>query len=329
MLVAWYDICMEGAYDVITVGTATLDSFYPLPSDSFVCEAGAKLEVGAPLFASGGGAVNAAATFARQGLSCAALFRVGADRAGADIIADIEKEGIEAWDAEAKDEATGQSVILLSPSGERTILTHRGASESLPVSAVPFGKIKARWLYIAPSHIDPAVIGKIVNHAYAQGIAIALNPSAFYLASRGAHLKPLLSRVKMLMVNREEGAELTGVKREDERGIFRALDDMVDGIAVLTDGPRGSWVSDGTRLYQAGIFPNQKILDRTGAGDAFGSGFVAGMIGKEDIPYAIRLASANAAANVEAVGAHAGILSRSAFEKSSRWKKFAIEIHAI
>ncbi len=320
---------MEGAYDVITVGTATLDSFYPLPSDSFVCEAGAKMEVGAPMIASGGGAVNAAATFARQGLSVAALFRTGRDRAGDDIASDMEKEGVESWRAEAADEATGQSAILLSPSGERTILTHRGASESLPMAAIPFGRLKARWLYIAPSHIDPKVIGKIVEHAYAQGIAVALNPSAFYLSNGGAHLMQLLPRVKMLMVNREEAAELAGMERDDERGIFKALDEMVDGIAVMTDGPRGAWVSDGARLYEAGIFPNQKILDRTGAGDAFGSGFVTGMIAKEDIPYAIRLASANAAANVEAVGAHAGVLARGAFEKSARWKKFDIGIHAV
>ena len=51
---------MEGAFDVITIGTATQDIFYPLASDNFKFEKGAKAEVGAPFSSIGGGAVNAA-----------------------------------------------------------------------------------------------------------------------------------------------------------------------------------------------------------------------------------------------------------------------------
>ena len=89
----------------------------------------------------------------------------------------------------------------------------------------------------------------------------------------------------------------------------------------MTDGPRGAWVSDGNRLYTAGIFPDKNLVSRTGAGDAFGSGFVAGLIQKEDIAYAIRLASANATAVTEHLGAHTGALTHTQFEKEVRWKK--------
>src|SRR3989344_2324934 len=273
---------MEGAFDVITIGTATQDIFYPLASDGFKFEKGAKTEVGAPFCSVGGGAVNAAVTFARQGFKTAALFRIGADSAG-----------------------------------ERTVLAHRGAADSMPLKEIPFAKLAAKWVYIAPANIAVPVIEAIVDHCYAQGILVALNPSVAYCADRGALLRPLLSKIKVLLTNREEAGMISG-------GVFADLDELVDGICVMTDGPQGVRVSDGNRIYTAGIFPDKNLVSRTGAGDAFGSGFVAGLIRKEDIAYAMRLASANATAVTEHLGAHNGALTHTQFAKEARWKTLDI-----
>ena len=96
------------------------------------------------------------------------------------------------------------------------------------------------------------------------------------------------------------------------------------GIVVMTKGPQGVAVSDGKMIWQAGSFKEKKMVDRTGAGDAFGSGFVAGLIQASRIEYAIRLGSANATSVVEYVGAKKGIVTKNDFEKSSRWKNFKI-----
>ena len=312
---------MEGGFDVITIGTATQDVFYPLKSDDFKFEKGAKTEVDAPHCFMGGGALNAAVTFARQGFTTAALFRTGADNAGESIVREAEKEGITAWAHTDKREATGQSAIFLYPSGERTVLSHRGAADRLSLAEVPFARIKAKWVYIAPAHIDARVMEQIIDHCYAQGILVAFNPSAVYCADGGKLLKSLVSKIKVLLVNREEAGLITGIPPAKEKEIFTHLDELVDGICVMTDGPRGAWVSDGNRLYTAGIFPDKNLVSRTGAGDAFGSGFVAGLIQKEDIAYAIRLASANATAVTEHLGAHTGALTHTQFEKEVRWKK--------
>ncbi len=316
---------MEGAFDVITIGTATQDIFYPLPSDAFKFEKGAKAEVGAPFCSVGGGAVNAAVTFSRQGFKTAALFRTGADGAGESIVREIEKEGIAAWVHTAHGEATGQSAILLYPSGERTVLAHRGAADSMPLKEVPFAKLKAKWVYIAPANISAPVIEAIIDHCYAQGILVALNPSAAYSADRGALLRPLLSKIKVLITNREEAGIITGISPVKEKDIFTHLDELVDGICVMTDGPRGAWVSDGSHIYATETFADKNLVSRTGAGDAFGSGFVAGLVRKEDIAYAIRLASANATAVTEHLGAHVGVLTRAQFEKDARWAKLEIK----
>lgn len=329
-------------FDVITVGTAMRDvflqskAFKPLkdkhvPGGEAECFAlGAKLETDRPIFANGGGAVNAAITFARQGLKTAVLCRVGDDEAGCAVWEELKGEGIHHWKIKDDELGTGYATILLSPAGERTILAYRGAAEELLPKEVPFTELKSRWVYIVPGHIDPAVMGKAVEHCFYQGTAIAMNPSKFYLEKGAKNLKPFLDKIKVLIVNREEAAYLTGIELKDERGIFKKLDELVKGIAVMTDGPRGVWVSDGINLYQAGTFKERELIDRTGAGDAFGSGFVAGLMAKDnDIGHAIRLASANATAVVEAIGAHSGALTKPRLERERRWSLLDIKIHEL
>ncbi|MEK7627405.1 MAG: PfkB family carbohydrate kinase, partial [Patescibacteria group bacterium] len=104
--------------------------------------------------------------------------------------------------------------------------------------------------------------------------------------------------------------------------------------AVMTDGPNGVWVSDGKIIYKSGIYKEKKIVDRTGAGDAFGSGFLAGLLRKsevgvktfspEAIEYAIKLGSANATSVVEHIGAKNIILTQEDF-KDKRWDNLEIK----
>ncbi len=313
-------------YDVITIGTATRDVFIPAPENAACFEPGAKIDVEKPVFATGGGAVNAAITFARQGLKTAAIFRVGVDPAGDAVIAALEKENIQCFAARDTKSGTAYATIFLLPNGERTVLVYRGAAEALPEADIPFSKLKAKWVYIAPSRITPRVVEKITEHCLYQGISVAINPSQAYLERHGKKMQSLLARIKAVIVNRDEAAMMTGAPRDNEKEIFSRFDALVDGMAIMTDGPRGAWVSDGKKIYHAGIFDGAAI-DRTGAGDAFGSGFIAGYILQENSEYALRLATANATAVVEHVGAHTGALTRRQFETDRRWKELLISGH--
>ena len=113
----------------------------------------------------------------------------------------------------------------------------------------------------------------------------------------------------------------------------------MDGIAVMTDGPNGAMVSDGESIFSVGTYKEKRVADRTGAGDAFGSGFVAGLMrhheragkiapefSEKAIEYAIKLASANATSVVESIGAEAGILKRTDFESERRFKNLKMQI---
>lgn len=330
---------MKKMYDVITIGTAARDVF--LSSNSFKvlkdqqhlakigfptgeaeCFAlGAKIEVNRPFFTTGGGAVNCGITFRRMGLKVAVFCKVGKDTLGDEIVSTLKREKISSFVARDSKIGTAYSTVLLTPGGERTILVYRGASETLSQKEVSFSKLNARWAYIVPGHISFPLMLEIISMLKKRNTRIAMNPSRFYLDANVVHLKSLLRQLDVVIVNREEAAYLTGLPYSDEKGIFRKFDELIRGIAVITDGSRGAKVSDGTHLYTAGIFKEKKMVDRTGAGDAFGAGFVAGLIEKDDIHYALRVGSANATSVVESIGAQEGILFKKDL-KRKRWQQY-------
>ncbi|MBI3304940.1 carbohydrate kinase family protein [Candidatus Parcubacteria bacterium] len=317
--------------DVVTIGTATRDVF--LKSEAFKvisdphsvtgqseCFAlGSKIDIEEIVFDTGGGATNAAVTFARQGLSTACLTRVGADDNGATALGNLALEGVEIQHTQRDERAlTGYSMLLVTPAGERTVLVYRGASEGFDPEEVPWDKIDTKWFYVSSLSGNRAVLEVLVDRAQRTQAKIAFNPGKKDLQLGYEVLAPYLKSINVLLLNREEGAYFTGISFENEAAIFQKLDAWIDGYAVMTDGRRGSVVSDGKTLWRAGIYPEHALVDRTGAGDAFGSGFVAALAKGGDIPTALRLASANATSVVEYMGAKRGILTAREFS-DPRW----------
>ncbi len=342
-------------YDVITIGTASRDVFLQseffkvlhdpehlkkigFPEGEAQCFAlGGKLDVGKPVFSTGGGATNAAVTFGRQGFKTAAVIKTGHDEDGDAIVRELKLEGVRVHAARDHHKGTAYSTFLLAPNGERTILTYRGASGDLTQHDIPLQKLKSRWAYIVPGNIEFSIIESIIDQLWKRGVHIAINPSKALIQKKISGLKTILGKVKVVLVNREEAAYLTGVHFDHEKRIFKVFDEAVPGIAVMTDGGRGVHVSDGSYMWSAGIIKEKKMVDRSGAGDAFGSGFVAGLMRHKEecrkglcshlaVEYAIRLGSANATSMVESIGAKSGILTKHEFEKGERWRELLIRV---
>ncbi len=331
--------------DVITLGTATRDVFITgegftvtrdrtfleklgFRSEEAECFAmGAKMEIERPVMTLGGGALNAAFTFASFGFRTGACFKVGKDEFGEGIARFVKGAGITPFVSFDTKEGTGYSTIILNKDGERTVLAYRGASSAISKKDIPFSKLKAKWLYVVSGHLPFALLLSLVEHGKRAGAKIALAPSKFHLKLGLRKLSPVFQKTDIVFMNREEAAELTREDYAKEKNIFRAFDGVVPGIAVMTEGGKGSLVSDGRYLYRAGIFSGE-VKDRTGAGDAFGSGFVAGLLQGGDIPYALRLGTANATSVVEDIGAQAGVLTKKQFA-DKRWKYLDLDVEPL
>jgi ribokinase len=288
----------------------------------------------------GGAGTNAAITFARQGFSVASVVRVGDDLNGKEVIEEFKKERINGTYVQIdKKLQTAYSVILIAPTGERTILVHRGANMNLNARQIPWGKFKPTWVYLNSLSGDMSILDGVLRLKKRTGCFIAWNPGGKDLELGVVKLQKYLKYIDVFIVNQEEASGLVGVPYKDEKMLFRRLDELVPGLAIMTKGPAGVTVSNGKQLWVGGIYKEKEIVDRTGAGDAFCSGFVSALTKRykkkktkgafkdifshDDIVYAIKLGSANGTSVVENIGAKAGILTAKDF-KNKRWNKLAI-----
>jgi sugar/nucleoside kinase (ribokinase family) len=87
---------------------------------------------------------------------------------------------------------------------------------------------------------------------------------------------------------------------------------QITETVVLSDGPNGVLATDGKVLVNAGMYEDVKVISRLGAGDAFGSGFVAMHAQGKSLQEAVTFASANATSVVQHIGATIGILHKGA-----------------
>ena len=334
-------------FDVVTIGTATRDVFLKstdfkvlydpkhlekigFPKGEAACFAlGSKLEVENPVFSTGGGAANAAVSFSRLGLHTAACVKIGDDDAGKAVLAELKKEKIKPIVSVSKTDGTAYSTVLITSGGERTILVFRGAGEHISERDLPVSQLKAKWAYFAPGKMSLPLLERTILTLKKQGTKVALNPSRGYLTLHNKKLERVLKEANVILVNREEASYITGVPYHKEDKLIKTFFGMFgEGIAVITEDKKGAVAFDGAYVYRVGIFEGTKMIDETGAGDAFGAGFVAGLIEMDDILYALRLASANAASVVEHIGGATGALNKKDF-KRPRWEKISLDIEEL
>lgn len=319
-------------FDVITIGSATRDGFFEgvdflsVEGKCFVANKGICLPLGAKIkvpkvhFLTGGSATNTAVTFARQGFKTAIICRVGNDISGKTIIEEQKQEGINNQFIQ-KDYTlpTAYSVIFLTSSGQRTILSYKGCAEKLTTWEIPWKKIKTRWFCIGSLGKEKNILKEIIQFAVSKNIKLAINPGWQELNWLKEHPQ-WIDKFEIFICNQEEAAYFTDIPYNKEKKIFNKLDNLVNGIVVMTKGKDGVSVSNGKTLWKAGVF-KKKIIDATGAGDAFTSAFIATFIKKKKIDEklikeAIRAGCANACSVVEHIGTKPGILYKKDFKKS-------------
>lgn len=304
--------------DVISFGSATQDVYLFAPSlratrdarsstgASLRIPAGAKVEVDRLLVEVGGGATNVAATFQRLGLRTACVCKVGTDAAGDHVLRVLRELSIDTrFVVRDHDDPTATSVLFLHNGGERTALVSRGASADLTTRMVPWKRVRARWFYVSSLGGNLQLLRRIFAHARRIGAQVAVNPGKTELRQPSA--RTLLKSADVLLLNREE-AELF-FRRKGAR-VLPAVATWRKGMVVITDAARGSTVVSAGGAWRMHITP-VRALDSTGAGDAYGSGFVAALCRRpNDIPAALRLGSINSASVVQQVGAKHGIVAR-------------------
>ncbi len=309
-------------YDVITVGSNTLDVFVHTDTDLvkvprkgtkekkelLAYPVGAKILITKLKFYLGGGGTNTAASFKKLGLKTAYLGKIGHDENGVKILNEINKLNVDFIGAFGKE--SGYSVILDSKEHDRTILTHKGSNDNFRYAEVNKEKLKTKWFYFSSMMSSSLELLKsLARYAKKNDRKIAFNPSEYLVKKGREEIKTILNSTDILVFNKEEATILTEKKTIQQ--MMKELKKMIKptGIIVITDGPRGSYAYSEELLYH--ISPKKvKIVETTGAGDAFASAFTTAIMKKENIKTALKIGTIQAESVIQSHGAKNKLLNK-------------------
>ncbi len=314
--------------DVITVGSALRDVMYYTSESSviknpkkdptkkkLICvEYGAKIRSNDVFFEFGGGASNTAVNFAGLGLRAGIITSTGDDFDGRGIHEHLESARVDTSLIQiSKKYRTGFSFLAVDKrSGEHTAYVYYGAAEDLVIKRAQLERTPTKWFYVAS--LNAVKWQGLLDQIFKTQSNVAWNPGGKQLRAGYRGLKRFIEQTTVLIVNRDEATELSlshpsvrSAGRID--AMLKRLHSWGPEIVVITDSRAGSYAYDGDEVYHMKA-PQDKPKDTTGAGDCYGSSFVAGLVKyKGDIKKSMKLATTCATHLVHSIGAQHGLIT--------------------
>lgn len=298
--------------DIVSFGSATVDIF--AKSDQFIVKDNllsvvysSKNEIDEGLIASGGGATNSSVSFSRLGLKSACVALLGRDPLSEYVLNDLVQNKVDNTLLVCKkNDNTDFSIILVGPDGGRTILTNRGETH-LEEDNIDWDRAKkAKWFYITSLEGNIDLLEKIIGFAQENNIKVALNPGRREL-KKSKQIIPLFKFVDFLLLNQTEAQEITELEFKTN-AFWSKLFSYKSNIIAVTDGREGAYVlTDKKKFFSPAI--KVKTIEETGAGDAFGSAFVAALFHNFSVEDALFWGTKNSASVVSCFGAKPGLLT--------------------
>jgi len=207
-------------------------------------------------------------------------------------------------------------------SGERTILVYRGVSDDFTNRDFKWNKLKTKWIYLTSIGGNLAVLRKIFKFAKQNNIKIAWNPGSKELKLPKKNLLPLIKQTEVFLVNREEAAMLSAGSSKTIIHLIREINKISPNYWAISDGAGGAYAGDKEKISFARPL-KVKVVNTTGAGDAFGSAFCASLIKKKNLDDALKIAVLNATGVITQMGGKNGLLIK--MPTKSSIKKIKIE----
>lgn len=315
---------MPNTFDVIAVGDTTQDIFLKMHDASLQCDIhgehckicfdfankiAVEKKTDIPAV---GNAANHAIGVARLGLSSAIYAVVGQDDQGEKAKKVFAENKVDTrYLAFDKKNGTNLSIVINFQS-ERTIFVYHEPREyELPDFEVP------QWIYLTSAgkegvaKLQTQILEYLGKHP---GVKLACNPGTHQIHQGLAALKPLLIKTNLLFLNREESMAILETDINDVVTLTQGFHKLGVKIMVLTDGPKGSYVSDSESILFLPVFRGP-VVERTGCGDAFASGFLSAVIKGYDYSTAMLWGNANSTSVLQYIGAREGLLTEEILRK--------------
>jgi len=313
----------------LVLGDTTIDEFIsPRVTDLAVRNFGAnryivlpygeKIPIDSIEYAAGGNAPNVAVGLSRMGLQCFLCSQIGDDDMSAFIMNTLSNEHVDTSFVTLQGSTLSNHAIVVLYEGERTIFTYHAKRVYHTPQTFP----ACDYVYITS-------MGEGYEQFYedtfawatAHAVPVIFNPGTIQMHTPRKKLLPFIKSSTILCLNREEAEYFTDISESEknEKNLLHALHEIGPKSIVITDAERGAWGSDGKMFYHVDAIKTP-IIEKTGAGDAFNSGFLASIAHGFSFEQSLVWGICNASSVIGYVGAQKGLLTQ---EQMESWLKIA------
>lgn len=255
-----------------------------------------------------GNGINSAITFARHGHETILISNISNDAAGEAVMRALDDENIDTSYLNINTrKPTGFITTILNPKTyEKSVFTALGTATKFDnFSPDDLDSINPDWLYVSNLFGDTATLENFIKKAKSIKCQVMLNPGPDDFKDTKFFLR-LLKNVDILLLNKAEASQLVPGTTLAE--LISHLKNYAK-MTIITDGLMGGIIANSEKTYRFGTYEEVKRRDLTGAGDAFGAGFLAHFVNQNSIRASLTFASANAASVIQKLGSTRGILT--------------------
>lgn len=309
-------------FDIVTIGDTVIDTHVKIDDASLECDLhkncklclnyAEKIPIADSFQSLGGNAANVACATAKLGFKTAIITTLGMDSNSVLAKQELKKHKVATDFVQMDARTKTRYSVVLSFKGERTILSYHHPRQYVFPKKLP----APDWIYYTSmgKNFQPLQKNVLSFLKKYPTVELAFNPGSYQLKNSLKEVKQMIKRCQILFVNREEAEKITGAKTGSDFSVltFKLLKMGAEEV-VITDGAKGAFVGRGGEGWYMKIYP-EKVVAKTGAGDAFAAGYLGARMLRNDISMALKWGTANSAGVVSEVGAQNGILTKKQVE---------------
>lgn len=315
-------------YNIITIGDAVVDTHIDIDNastecnvDTHICQLCFNYAEKIPITTSsqrlGGNAANVAKGIVKFGLKTAIIATLGDDSNGKIITEELNNLKVDTSFIEYDKKATTRYSIILNFKDERTILSYHNKRNYTWPAKMPHSD----WIYYTSlsEGLEP-LQQKLLQHLEKYpATKLAFNPGSYQLNNKIDLIKEILPKTDILIINIQEAEKILNTTFKKEKTIESIIHKLLAfGVkeVVITDSSNGSTAGNHQEIWHMPVYP-VKIKIKTGAGDAFSSGYLFSKIQNNDTAAALRIGAANSALTISKSTSEQKEIDISAIQKIS------------
>lgn len=255
----------------------------------------------------GGSAANTIVGLARLRIKSAYIGKIGDDAEGQILLEDLKREGVETKAVIKAKGRSGTAIIFVDDAGNRAILVDPGVNDTIRYDEINFDfarefKLLHLTSFICKNGLDSLNSQKKIVEEFE---IVSFDPGMPYAERGMKEMLPILKRTTIFLPNKTEIEKLFGM--DYKTSAEKCLDLGIQIVAVKL-GSEGCWIK--TKDKELSIKPFKvKVVDTTGAGDAFNAGFLYGYLKGKSLEECGKIGNYVASLCIQQVGARSGLPS--------------------